>query len=103
MYQVLSDDKMKKQYDLHGKQSVVDAKNGVDPRAFFMQIFAGDYFTDVFGEITYLDVLVQNMMPGAAEETAGMTEEEQAKAEVISFLSIFFETKIIKMIGNIHT
>lgn len=62
-YQVLSDDKLRAAYDMHGRKGV-EQTEFMDAREVFKQMFGGDAFVDIIGEISF-----GQMLQEAFEET----------------------------------
>ncbi|KAA8894885.1 X-domain of DnaJ-containing-domain-containing protein [Sphaerosporella brunnea] len=77
-YQVLSNEELRKQYDLYGKARAVPDSGFEDPSEFFGMIFGGEAFVDLIGEISLMRDLTKTMeiMKEAEEE-----EEAEAAAE----------------------
>lgn len=76
-YQVLSDETLRKQYDLYGKERAVPSSGFEDPAEFFTMIFGGEAFVDWIGEISLMKDLTKTMEISMRE----MEEQEAAKAE----------------------
>ncbi|KAF9508854.1 hypothetical protein BS47DRAFT_1373603 [Hydnum rufescens UP504] len=73
-YQVLSDKDLRASYDKNGKKMVDSVGGPEDPAAFFANVFGGDAFMDLIGEIS----LMKEMTSHA---DILMTEEEKAQLE----------------------
>ncbi|KAJ2394003.1 DnaJ-like protein [Coemansia sp. RSA 2559] len=78
-YQVLSDPKLRKQYNELGAEKNRDESAAIDPTFFFNQLFGGERFVSVIGELNIISELSQ-----VAEEA--MNEDETP--ESISGLAI---------------
>lgn len=59
LYQVLSDELLRKRYDLYGKEDAVPKEGFEDPNEFFAMIFGGEAFLDYIGELTMLKELTK--------------------------------------------
>lgn len=76
-YQVLSDETLRKNYDLHGKEGAIPSSGFEDPAEFFTMIFGGEAFMDWIGEISLMKDLTKTMEISMRE----MEEQEAAEAE----------------------
>lgn len=93
-YQVLSDDDLRKQYDKYGKDRALPNEGFADPAEFFGQIFGGEAFVDLIGEISLMKDLTHTMdismqgeeaeeeFPGEAAAKAESLEAEMKKANL---------------------
>lgn len=68
-YQVLSDPELRRRYDEFGESAAAPEGGFMDPHAFFQQMFGGEAFVDIIGEIS-----LARLMMDAAEE-----QERQAR------------------------
>lgn len=75
-YQILSDPKLRKQYDLFGKDGVQSGTNKFDPVIMFSFIFGSEKFGDLIGELYY------SMLITAASSTGGDEENDNEFAEI---------------------
>ncbi|KAK3807876.1 MAG: DnaJ-domain-containing protein [Benniella sp.] len=80
-YQILSDPKLRTDYNMYGLNKDVSPEGGfVNPEAFFKSQFGGDRFVDIIGEIS-----IGRDMRDALNETDGdavdLTPEEKARRE----------------------
>ncbi|KAF8540994.1 DnaJ domain protein [Trichophaea hybrida] len=86
-YQVLSNEDLRKQYDLHGKARAVPDSGFEDPSEFFGMIFGGEAFVDLIGEISLMKDLTKTMeiMREAEDEDeteAASVETDGPKGEI---------------------
>ena len=65
-YQILSDETLRKNYDLGGRDAVQEGAAGMDPSALFAIIFGSEQFDDLIGELK----LASQMRLGIASEQA---------------------------------
>ena len=65
-YQILSDETLRKNYDLGGRDAVQEGAAGMDPSALFAIIFGSEEFDDLIGELK----LASQMRLGIASEQA---------------------------------
>ncbi|KAF8927642.1 hypothetical protein BGZ58_010248, partial [Dissophora ornata] len=81
-YQVLSDPKLRSDYNQYGHNKDVSPEGGfVNPEAFFKSQFGGDRFVDIIGEISIGRDMRDALNEPEDEEAANMTPEEKAKRE----------------------
>jgi curved DNA-binding protein CbpA len=84
-YQVLSDEKLRKRYDELGRDAMVAPSGGfADPKDFFRQMFGGDAFSDIIGELFVAQLFVDAMeqQQQNAQNTDG--SGEQAEFDMMS-------------------
>ncbi|KAF9088940.1 hypothetical protein BGX23_007010 [Mortierella sp. AD031] len=80
-YQILSDPKLRSDYNQYGHNKDVSPEGGfVNPEAFFKQQFGGDRFVDIIGEIS-IGRDMRDALNEGDEEDANLTPEEKAKRE----------------------
>ncbi|KAF9914283.1 hypothetical protein BX616_008606 [Lobosporangium transversale] len=77
-YQVLSDPKLRSDYNMYGHNKDVSPEGGF---AFFKQQFGGDRFVDIIGEISIGRDMRDALNDPEDETTAGLSPEEKAKRE----------------------
>ncbi|KAI9733059.1 MAG: hypothetical protein M1834_003604 [Cirrosporium novae-zelandiae] len=81
-YQVLSDPKLRTNYDKYGKEQAIPGGGFEDPSEFFSMIFGGDAFKDIIGEISLMKDLTKTMditMEQMEEEELAESAEEKLK------------------------
>ncbi|KAG9825359.1 beta-lactamase/transpeptidase-like protein, partial [Aureobasidium melanogenum] len=84
-YQVLSDEKLRKQYDDYGKEGAMPNTGFEDPSEMFNEIFGGHAFADWIGEISMVRDMEKSMeitMRHEEENAAAEAEAEAAAAAV---------------------
>ncbi|KAI4716300.1 DnaJ-domain-containing protein [Aureobasidium sp. EXF-10727] len=84
-YQVLSDEKLRKQYDDYGKEGAMPNTGFEDPSEMFNEIFGGHAFADWIGEISMVRDMEKSMeitMRHEEENAAAEAEAEAAAATV---------------------
>ncbi|KAF9578574.1 hypothetical protein BGW38_005559 [Lunasporangiospora selenospora] len=80
-YQILSDPKLRSEYNMYGHNKDVSPEGGfVNPEAFFKQQFGGDRFVDFIGEIS-IGRDMRDALNEPEESTVDLTPEEKAKRE----------------------
>ncbi|KAG0318665.1 hypothetical protein BGZ99_005509 [Dissophora globulifera] len=81
-YQVLSDPKLRSDYNQYGHNKDVSPEGGfVNPEAFFKSQFGGDRFVDIIGEISIGRDMRDALNDPEDESTTGLSPEEKAKRE----------------------
>ncbi|KAG0021298.1 hypothetical protein BGZ82_011354 [Podila clonocystis] len=81
-YQILSDPKLRSDYNMYGQNKDVSPEGGfVNPEAFFKQQFGGDRFVDIIGEISIGRDMRDALNEPEDESTADLSPEEKAKRE----------------------
>ncbi|KAF9969554.1 hypothetical protein BGZ73_008051, partial [Actinomortierella ambigua] len=81
-YQVLSDPKLRSDYNTYGHNKDVSPEGGfVNPEAFFKSQFGGDRFVDIIGEISIGRDMRDALHDPEDEDTASLSAEEKAKRE----------------------
>lgn len=78
-YQVLSDDKLRAAYDMHGRKGV-EQTAFMDAREVFKQMFGGDAFVDIIGEISFGQML-QDAFEEAQRESDQTTISNQPRRD----------------------
>ncbi|KAJ1663629.1 DnaJ-like protein [Coemansia sp. RSA 1813] len=73
-YQVLSDPKLRKQYNELGAEKNRDESAAIDPTFFFNQLFGGERFVNVIGELNIISELSQ-----VADEALNEEETSESK------------------------
>ncbi|KAG0250281.1 hypothetical protein BG011_008508 [Mortierella polycephala] len=80
-YQILSDPKLRSDYNMYGQNKDVSPEGGfVNPEAFFKQQFGGDRFVDIIGEIS-IGRDMRDALNESEDDTVELTPEEKAKQE----------------------
>lgn len=87
-YQVLSDDLLRKRYDLYGKEDAVPKEGFEDPNEFFAMIFGGEAFLDYIGELTMLKELsktteIHNEFEQQKDGSANLEEGARVNLETL--------------------
>ncbi|KAI9028942.1 X-domain of DnaJ-containing-domain-containing protein [Phycomyces nitens] len=78
-YQVLSDPQLRAHYNKYGKDSELAPDGGfTDPREYFQQMFGGDAFRNIIGDLAVGDMFSEDMK----EAEAGDPKSPQAGTEV---------------------
>ncbi|KAF9348394.1 hypothetical protein BGX26_000200, partial [Mortierella sp. AD094] len=81
-YQILSDPKLRSDYNMYGQNKDVSPEGGfVNPEAFFKQQFGGDRFVDIIGEISIGRDMRDALNEPEDESLASLSPEEKAKRE----------------------
>ncbi|KAF9420580.1 hypothetical protein BGZ94_009092 [Podila epigama] len=81
-YQILSDPKLRSDYNKYGQNKDVSPEGGfVNPEAFFKQQFGGDRFVDIIGEISIGRDMRDALNEPEDEADANLSPEEKAKRE----------------------
>lgn len=83
-YQVLSDETMRKRYDELGYEAAKAGPEGgfADPREIFRQIFGGEPFVDIIGELSFVKMFVeQQEEDGGGPAAANEAIESHAHSE----------------------
>ncbi|KAF8975092.1 hypothetical protein BGZ46_009434 [Entomortierella lignicola] len=81
-YQILSDPKLRSDYNMYGQNKDVSPEGGfVNPEAFFKQQFGGDRFVDIIGEISIGRDMRDALNEPEDESLANLSPEEKAKRE----------------------
>ncbi|KAG0224648.1 hypothetical protein BGW42_004972 [Actinomortierella wolfii] len=81
-YQVLSDPKLRSDYNMYGHNKDVSPEGGfVNPEAFFKSQFGGDRFVDIIGEISIGRDMRDALNDPEDEDTNSLSPEEKAKRE----------------------
>ncbi|KAG0345429.1 hypothetical protein BG004_003714 [Podila humilis] len=81
-YQILSDPKLRSDYNMYGQNKDVSPEGGfVNPEAFFKQQFGGDRFVDIIGEISIGRDMRDALNEPEDESESSLTAEEKAKRE----------------------
>ncbi|KAF9942271.1 hypothetical protein BGZ75_004667 [Mortierella antarctica] len=81
-YQILSDPKLRSDYNMYGQNKDVSPEGGfVNPEAFFKQQFGGDRFVDIIGEISIGRDMRDALNEPEDETSADLSPEEKAKRE----------------------
>ncbi|KAF9321581.1 hypothetical protein BG000_004111 [Podila horticola] len=81
-YQILSDPKLRSDYNMYGQNKDVSPEGGfVNPEAFFKQQFGGDRFVDIIGEISIGRDMRDALNEPEDESTTDLSPEEKAKRE----------------------
>ncbi|KAI1316904.1 hypothetical protein EDD11_009304 [Mortierella claussenii] len=81
-YQILSDPKLRSDYNKYGHNKDVSPEGGfVNPEAFFKQQFGGDRFVDIIGEISIGRDMRDALNEPEDETATDLTPEEKAKRE----------------------
>ncbi|KAI8346311.1 X-domain of DnaJ-containing-domain-containing protein, partial [Mortierella sp. GBAus27b] len=80
-YQILSDPKLRSEYNMYGLNKDTSPEGGfVNPEAFFKQQFGGDAFVDIIGEIS-IGRDMRDALNDPEDETAtSLSAEEKAAA-----------------------
>lgn len=76
-YQVLSNEDLRKQYDMYGKARAIPDTGFEDPSEFFGMIFGGEAFRDLIGEISLMRDLTKTME--IMKEAEGQDDEEDGE------------------------
>ena len=77
-YQILSDEKLRRRYDELGRDAVVEPSGGfADPKDFFRQMFGGDAFSDIIGELFVAQLFVDAMEQQQRHVQDGGREEQE--------------------------
>lgn len=86
-YQVLKDEALRKRYDEFGMEGVAPEGGFADAKQFFKQMFGGEAFTDIIGELT-LATMLESAMNDAAhgdlEGTANSKEMQQQRSRELA-------------------
>ncbi|KAK9467763.1 X-domain of DnaJ-containing-domain-containing protein [Lipomyces arxii] len=77
-YQVLSDPKLRLQYDQLGKDNAMPDAGFDDPADFFTSIFGGEAFYDLIGELSLIKELTKTIEITQTEEEASETGSHKA-------------------------
>ncbi|KAF9169634.1 hypothetical protein BGX21_010173 [Mortierella sp. AD011] len=81
-YQILSDPKLRSDYNKYGQNKDVSPEGGfVNPEAFFKQQFGGDRFVDIIGEISIGRDMRDALNEPEDKSLANLSPEEKAKRE----------------------
>ncbi|GJJ68505.1 hypothetical protein EMPS_00851 [Entomortierella parvispora] len=81
-YQILSDPKLRSDYNMYGQNKDVSPEGGfVNPEAFFKQQFGGDRFVDIIGEISIGRDMRDALNEPEDESTGDLSPEEKAKRD----------------------
>lgn len=83
-YQVLSDPDLRRRYDQLGRSVATEPQGGfTDPRAFFRQMFGGEAFADLIGELAvaevFVDICEQRVDADGRPTSRGDTDEEKLR------------------------
>ena len=85
-YQNLSNDTLRKQYDMYGKERAKPHEGFEDPAELFTSIFGGEAFVDLIGEISLMKDLAQAMQfseeQAEEEETLKNAEKKMAETDL---------------------
>ncbi|KAJ2547452.1 DnaJ-like protein, partial [Coemansia sp. RSA 1933] len=84
-YQILSDPKLRKQYNELGAEKNRDESAAIDPTFFFNQLFGGERFVSVIGELNIISELSQVAEEAMNEEETPESSSGLALAESSSF------------------
>ncbi|KAF9155988.1 hypothetical protein DFQ26_009514 [Actinomortierella ambigua] len=83
-YQVLSDPKLRSDYNTYGHNKDVSPEGGfVNPEAFFKSQFGGDRFVDIIGEISIGRDMRDALNDPEDEDTGSLSPEEKARREEV--------------------
>ncbi|ORZ35157.1 X-domain of DnaJ-containing-domain-containing protein [Catenaria anguillulae PL171] len=100
-YQVLSDPKLRKQYNQFGKDDAGPEGGFVDPSSFFKAQFGGDRFVDIIGEISIAEDFKHAIE--TIDDDDKLTPEERAKRDAAQTeeKQRAREARVAKLVSNL--
>lgn len=79
-YQILSDSTLRDRYDSMGRDAATPSEGFMNAQDFFKQMFGGDKFVNLIGDIS-LGKILNDMMTAPSTQSYSMTKEQQAELE----------------------
>ncbi|KTW27418.1 hypothetical protein T552_04161, partial [Pneumocystis carinii B80] len=91
-YQVLSDPELRRKYDIYGKKEATPDQGFCDPSDFFANLFGGEAFVDLIGEISLIKDLTKALEISEMEKKS---KNENSNVSVKSNIGTTFADKAI--------
>ncbi|SAM07606.1 hypothetical protein [Absidia glauca] len=84
-YQVLSDPQLRAHYNKYGKDNELAPGGGFsDPKEFFAQMFGGDAFRSMIGDLAMGEVFSENMDDALSKQEGGETSDGKKQQQQMS-------------------